>query len=181
MLTIKSNNSNLLVRFVSQWNNSNWNWIDDFIDNSVRRKKKRRERNEIFIKFVLFFSFCFSDLYTNNLNGTIPTEIGFMTSLTILWEEKRNELVIKIWLILFLFFHFVFHFHFRDLDLNKLTGTIPTQIGLMTSLQYLWEGKKRRERNEPFIKICFILLSFNIYFCLDVWTIINSLERFPLN
>ena len=121
---IKSNNSNQLVRNESHRNNSNSNWIDDFITISVRRKK-RRERNEPFIKicFILFF-------YS---------------------------------------FHFCFSFHFSDLSVNNLNGAIPTQIGLMTSLQQLWEEKKKRERNEPFIKICFILFfSFCFYFILVI-------------
>ena len=39
-----SNNSNQLERIESHRNNSNSNWIDDFIDISVRRKKRRKER-----------------------------------------------------------------------------------------------------------------------------------------
>ena len=118
----------------------------------------------------LFFLFCssfhFSELYQNNLNGTIPTQIGLMTSLTQLWEWKKKKSFIKIY---YSFFSFSFFLHFSELFLNNLNGTIPTQIGLMTSLTQLWEEKKEK-RNEAFIK--FVLFFYRFFIFLNFISVI---------
>ena len=153
-------------------------------------KRKKKERNETFIKiwsifltFFICFYFYFSYLDQNNLNGTIPTEIGLMKSLGWLWEpkKKRNEMnsfKFDLFFYLFIFFFiFLFSFYFSFLSQNNLNGTIPSQIGLITSLTRLWEQKKKE--NEPFIRICFILLSL-FWFVLVIFIKIIWLEQFQL-
>ena len=66
------------------------------IANSVRKRKKKKWtiHKNLFYFFIFFrfvFPFIFSQLYQNNLNGTIPTQIGLMISLIQLWEEKKEE------------------------------------------------------------------------------------------
>jgi len=125
-------------------------------------------------------------LNTNNLNGSIPTELGKLTSLQFLYFflflpflssflKRKGELILLhclghwmsiSWLELFqlnsetwhLWLHCSFSFPFlffplplplpysltkynqsnRDLDTNQLNGTIPTEIGKLTSLTYLF-------------------------------------------
>ena len=150
----------------------------------------------IFFFLFIFFSFHFSYLDFNNLNGTIPTQIGLMTSLTKLWEAKTRKININIheiginnfffsfivglvkiiwmeqfqlklgwWLHwhkfcedkkkmkwkfikLFIFIFFLWFFFYSSyLYQNNLNGTIPTEIGMMTSLQWMW-GRTKKKWNQ---------------------------------
>ena len=63
---INSNNSNQLGWMESEWNNSNSNWIDDFIAIPVRWKKKEKKKwtthKNLFLFFLFFPSFLFLNL-----------------------------------------------------------------------------------------------------------------------
>ena len=62
--------------------------------------------------------------------------------------EWTNIHKIGLFFMKYLVFHFCFSFHFSDLSQNNLTGTIPTQIGLMNSLiQQLWEENSEYSEN----------------------------------
>jgi hypothetical protein len=77
------------------------------------------------------------DFFSNNLMGTIPSQIGLLTQLS------KSSVV---WLLVVRIVCHVFFivlscvlviFHSTDklyLGSNKLTGTIPSQIGLLTKL-----------------------------------------------
>ena len=85
---------------------------------------------------------------------------------------------IKIWFILYLFsFHFRFSFHFSDLNQNYLEGTIPT-IGLMTSLTYLWEERRKKFITAiyPFI----LFFHFVFHFILVIFIKTVWMEQFQL-
>ena len=117
-------------------------------ENDKKKKEMSIHKIVLFITtfFFVFLVFPFiSFLSVNNLNGTIPTEIGLMTSLTQLWEQKKKRE------INFNFF-FIFSFRLSFLYTNNL-NTLPTEIGLMTSLSILWEKKKK-------YSFCLILSSF---------------------
>jgi hypothetical protein len=98
---------------------------------------------------------------SNSLTGTIPTEIGMMTSLELLWTGKYSSFEFlgdpPCWVFLEripIIFKLVgcadnvsvrspytCHFILQISDGNSLTGTIPTEIGMMTSLTTLWMCK----------------------------------------
>ena len=139
------------------------------------RRKKRKKWKSIKICFILLYSFflflfffCFSNLTRNNLNGTIPTQIGLMTSLQILWEWKKRKKwkSIKICLFFYLFFSFCFSFvFFFPFILVVSLSTIwmeQFQLKLAWWLHYIICEKKKKERNE--IKICFFLIFFSFCF-----------------
>ena len=92
-------------------------------------------------------------------------------------KKKRKKWTIhKNLFYYYLFFWiFVFSFDFRLLNQNNLTGTIPTQIGLMTSLQQLWEEKKKRPLLKKFFFYSFILYLFLVIFFKTIW-----MEQFQL-
>ncbi len=75
------------------------------------------------------------DLFTNQLSGTIPTELGFLTGLETI-DIEDNGLTGQF---------FTPEFNSLNNTLRKLrisknefTGQIPTEIGLFTSLDDLW-------------------------------------------
>jgi hypothetical protein len=99
---------------------------------------------------------------SNSLTGTIPTEIGSMTSLVSLYVCKLSSVAFHghrpCWVFLEripIIFELVGCAHnvsvrspyllvtlfFEISDSNSLTGTIPTEIGMMTSLVNLWISK----------------------------------------
>ena len=74
--------------------------------------------------------------------------------------------------------------HFSYLYLNNLSGTIPTEIGLMTSLQWLWEEKKKEDSSNLFYSFSFILVRFittiwleQFQLKLDWWLHWNGCEK----
>jgi hypothetical protein len=109
----------------------------------------------LFRRLTCQFIIQISDLYS--LTGTIPTEIGMMTSLTFVHLRKLSSFAFRVaspvlgllgayqsvpsWLIVLAFFLFrrlTCQFIIQISDLYSLTGTIPTEIGIMTSLELLW-------------------------------------------
>ena len=96
------------------------------------------------------------------LTGSIPTEVGLMTELTSLVLSER---LFSVLLVCFEtkhihsffasnFFSLIF-FHIILVDSNKLTGSIPTEIGLLTKLTNVRLGKRL------FI-LCFYAFNFPI-------------------
>jgi len=65
-----------------------------------------------------------SDLYNNNLTGTIPAEIGQLSGLDYLYVRMRYCSVTNITVD-------------RHLSNNSLSGSIPTEIGQLKALKYL--------------------------------------------
>ena len=59
-------------------------------------------------------------LHSNQLSGTIPVELGNLTSLEVLW-----------------------------LAANQLSGTIPVELGNLTSLSWLWLGDNQLSGTIP--------------------------------
>jgi len=62
----------------------------------------------------------------NQLNGTIPSEIGTLTKLTDLYEPSDN----------YVFIADVYH---RRMQKNQLNGTIPLSFSKLTHLSDLYE------------------------------------------
>jgi hypothetical protein len=77
----------------------------------------------------------------NSLTGTIPTEIGMMTSLTYLAIRKLSSFAFRGLRPCWDFLPYTCHFILQISDQNSLTGTIPTEIGMLTSLMLLKIGK----------------------------------------
>jgi Leucine-rich repeat (LRR) protein len=72
-------------------------------------------------------------LYNNTFNGTLPTEIGHLKSLTDLLLHSNNftgTLPTES--------GFLTRLHYLDLYSNTFTGTLLTEIGLLTRLIYLF-------------------------------------------
>ena len=97
------------------------------------------------IAFLLFYRLVWSELYIftharsnnrlvwpNGISSHRYWRFNCIVKIVRLWNKKKwaNSQV--------------FPFIFRNISQNLLTGTIPTQIGLMTTLQYLWEQKKKK-------------------------------------
>ena len=125
-----------------------WEW-------KKKKKKWTIHKNLFHLCFLFCFPFYFSTVYQTNLNGTIPTQIGLMNSLQVLWEEEWKNLVYS-------FFSFAFPF--------ILVGFLKAIWVERFQLKLDWwihckfcEKKKRMKWNEIFIKICFILLSLILF------------------
>jgi hypothetical protein len=100
---------------------------------------------------LLRFSPCHRNLSNNKLSGTIPTQIGSLTNLTELFvplpfrmssvflrEESNNG------------FSLLFNLRHRHLGSNRLSGTIPTQIGSLTKLTSLFAPRFPQVFSLPF-------------------------------
>jgi hypothetical protein len=106
----------------------------------------------LFCRLTCHFILQISD--QNSLTGTMPTEIGMMTSLREIHICKLSSFAFRVgfarvgsswsahqsfsgWLVVltsFLFHRLTCHFILQISGSNSLTGTIPTEIGMMTSL-----------------------------------------------
>ena len=72
-------------------------------------------------------------LYSNSLQGTIPTELGLLSSLQVLpvYDNSLQGMIPTELGMLTSLQDLIVHY-------NSLQGTIPTELGLLTSLQGLW-------------------------------------------
>jgi hypothetical protein len=77
-------------------------------------------------------------LWDNSLTGTIPSELGLMSNLC---ESSVVWLLVVVIVFLCVFFMVlscllvIFHSTaYLDLSVNSLTGTIPSEVGLLTKL-----------------------------------------------
>jgi high-affinity nickel permease len=86
---------------------------------------------------VIFHSTDTLDLSVNSLTGKIPSEVGLMSNL----GESSVVWFLVVMILLPCVFHCTLmpacHFHSTDnldLSVNSLTGTIPSEVGLMWNL-----------------------------------------------
>jgi hypothetical protein len=86
---------------------------------------------------VIFHSTADLYLYDNSLTGTIPSQIALLSNLC----ESSVVWLLVVMIVLSCVFHWtlmlVCHFHstaWLDLSVNSLTGTIPSQLGLLSNL-----------------------------------------------
>ena len=107
-------------------------------------------------KILTVLPFCvslifYSGIYftaANTLTGTVPTEIGLLTNLIELYFCKSfikpilyyDSVLILSPLLINTYLNFQITFHHQPAD-NKLTGYIPTEIELLTSLETLYLSK----------------------------------------
>ena len=100
-----------------------------------------------FLCLTLFYS----GIYftgANTLTGTVPTETGLLTNLIELYFCKSfikpilyyDSVLILCPLLINTYLYFQITFHHQPDD-NKLTGYIPTEIELLTSLESLYLSK----------------------------------------
>ena len=98
------------------------------------------------------FSLIFSHIIliaSNEFTGSIPMEIGLSTKLTSLglskwlfsfvlvcFDTKETRLFFASNLFSLIFSHIIL------IDYNHLTGSIPTEVGLLTELTGLWLSKR---------------------------------------
>ena len=90
--------------------------------------------------FSIFVWFFFRWLNDNLLSGAIPSSIGNLVQLTWLYvdsffqfhQQSPSKLILSTQTSLFIVILF------RDLSSNLLTGTIPSSIGNLTQLQWLY-------------------------------------------
>lgn len=101
-----------------------------------------------FVKWYCYFlSYIFSQLLNKNLSGSLAPELGQLSRLEILWVLKWNSYCID---VLCSIFHSFSWFSMlpilmfvvllsgkRDFMWNELTGSIPREIGKLSSLQLL--------------------------------------------
>jgi hypothetical protein len=87
-----------------------------------------------------FYSTDTLQLYGNSLTGTIPSQIALMSNLC----ESSVVWLLVVMIVLSCVFHWTLmlacHFHstaFLSLSRNSLTGTIPSEVGLLTKLSEL--------------------------------------------
>ena len=115
----------------------------------------------------------FRSLEGRHLSGTIPSSIGNLAQLLQLYVysccEFCQQTHIKLTLsILTSIFYYVIMF--RTLELNQLSGTIPSSIGNLTQLQFLYVHSgfqfhqqthvKTNSFNPNFSILCVILFRF---------------------
>ena len=78
------------------------------------------------------------DLQQNNLSGSIPSEIGTLSSVTRLYVPLYFFMDFLNVLLLFLLLQQTIHFPTDIFMVNNLGGSIPSEIGSLSSLQYLY-------------------------------------------
>jgi hypothetical protein len=132
----------------------------------------------------------------NSLTGTLPTEIGMMTSLMFLSLCKYSSFEFlghrPCWVFLEripIIFKLVgcadnysvrspytCHFILQISGSNSLTGTIPTEIGMMTSLTYL-SLRKSSSFEFPWHRPCWVFLE-RIYLSFSSWWVVLTIILF---
>jgi hypothetical protein len=79
------------------------------------------------------------DLYANSLKGTISSQLAMMPNLcesSIVWLLVCNDLCCHVFFIVLSCLLVIFHSTaVLDLFANSLTGTIPSEVGLLTKLR----------------------------------------------
>ena len=83
-------------------------------------------------------------LTDKQLTGTIPSQLGQLTLLELLWLD-RNQLTGTIPSQLGLLTALTY----LELDVNRLTGTMPAQLGQLTALTWLDFGSNQLTRTIP--------------------------------
>jgi len=96
----------------------------------------------IFIWFQLI-----RDLFSNQLSGTIPPQLGNLTKLTELYDQHRiihlDDFLyllnrFRSWSLCNFIASMSLSLSLRYLDFNQLTGTIPPQLANLTQLTILY-------------------------------------------
>ena len=118
-----------------------------------------------YISLALYF--IIKTLVANELSGSIPSEIGLLKSLEYLYLSKWLYQVLMclspFFVILFLMFfsplycNTAYYTVSNTIDSNELTGLIPIEIGLLTSLRDLLLCKLLNESRIIFVCFYFIL------------------------
>ncbi len=108
---------------------------------------------------VIFHSTAALDLYDNSLNGTIPSQIALMSKLS----ESNVVWLLVLMIVLSCVFHctliFACHIHstaYLDLSGNRLNGTIPSEVELLTKLS---------ESSVVWLLVVMIVLSCVFFIC----------------
>jgi hypothetical protein len=87
---------------------------------------------------VIFHPTAVLDLSVNSLTGTIPSQIALMSNLcesSVVWLLVVMIVLSCVFLIVLSCLLVIFHStDLLDLSVNSLTGTIPSQIALMSNL-----------------------------------------------
>jgi hypothetical protein len=89
----------------------------------------------MFCRLTCHFILQISD--QNSLTGTMPTEIGMMASLTLFKLCKLSSIAFRGLRACWDFLPYTCHFILQISVGNSLTGTLPTEIGMMNSLTEL--------------------------------------------
>jgi len=112
--------------------------------------------------FQLFsFRYCRSLRYpnSNQLSGTIPTQLGNLTMLTSMYSESHRPPLTLCILSLILFVLIAsLSLSLRSHSLNQLNGTIPPQLGNLTMLTSLYSESHRPPLTRVLFLILFVLI-----------------------
>ena len=103
------------------------------------------------------------NLYNNNLTGTIPSEIGYLSSLTRLdltYNQLTGNIPSEIGNLTNLTF-----FSLKD---NAFNGTIPSEIGNLTNLNVLRLANNQLNGEIP-IEICDLNINWSSSNSLQIW------------
>ena len=114
------------------------------------------------VLFLVFLNHNFNNrwLSTNDLTGSIPSELGNLSNLTYLYVSLLPHICSLSFVVLFLVF-LNHNFNNRQLSTNDLTGSIPSELGMLSNLANLYVSLLPHICSFSFVVLLLVFLFFS--------------------
>ena len=159
-ISIKSSTCKWLLFFLihSMWIAQYTYTCMDQLDQRILQHCYGTNKSSVLVHGSIFFYAYWTSVYLNSnrlldgnaLEGPIPTDLGKLVNLQVLWVWRMIycDVSVAIWFIGSLllcitvneFFYFVFIDFTRNLSNNRLSGPIPESLANLPKLTELWEN-----------------------------------------